>query len=175
MKLKKIFIVMLLGVFSVSAFGQDDAISKFFDKYMEDENFTMVYISPKVFDMISTISEDNADSGDAKEVSELLKDLKGIRILTTEVNPQAYYKEATDKLQLNDYEVLMQVRDKKENVRFLVKDDGPVVSELLLLVGGSDSFVLMSFAGKIDLKKISKLAKSLNIEGAEHLKELDEE
>ena len=60
-------------------------------------------------------------------------------------------------------------------MRFLVKDDGPKVKELLLLVGGADSFVLMSFVGDIDLKQISKLSKSMDIEGLEHLEELEED
>jgi hypothetical protein len=68
----------------------------------------------------------------------------------------------------------MQVRDQEENVRFLVKENGPKVKELLLLVGGSDSFVLMSFVGDIDLKKISQLGKSMDIEGLEHLEELEQ-
>ena len=108
-------------------------------------------------------------------MEDLLSKLDGIRILTTEETPLVYYKEVLSTLQLNEYELLMQVRDQDENIRFLVKDDGPVVSELLLLVGGKNEFVLMSFAGEIDIKEISKLGKTLNIEGAEHLEELEEE
>ena len=61
------------------------------------------------------------------------------------------------------------MRDKGENVRIMVKESGDVIHELLLLVGGSDQFVMLSFTGKIDLNKISTLAKSLNVEGADHL------
>jgi vacuolar-type H+-ATPase subunit F/Vma7 len=171
MKLFKIIAVLLFGIISVNGFGQKDAITRFFDKYIDDENFTVVYISPKVFDMISTMSDEAEDIDEMKKV---LSDLEGIRILTTELDAEKYYKEALNTLRINEYELLMQVRDKNENVRFFVKDNGPVVSELLLLVGGKEDFVLMSFVGKIDLKNISKLSKSLNIEGAEHLEELED-
>jgi vacuolar-type H+-ATPase subunit F/Vma7 len=171
MKLFKIIAVLLFGIISVNGFGQKDAITRFFDKYIDDENFTVVYISPKVFDMISTMSDEAEDIDEMKKV---LSDLEGIRILTTELDAEKYYKEALNTLRINEYELLMQVRDKNENVRFFVKDNGPVVSELLLLVGGKEDFVLMSFVGKIELKNISKLSKSLNIEGAEHLEELED-
>jgi len=171
MKLFRFLFVLVLSVISLNAFAQEDAITRFFDKYVEDEKFTAVFISPKVFDMIATMESDDPE---AYEMQKVLSDLDGIRILTTEENGQKYYDEVLKTLQLNKYEVLMQVRDKGENVRFLVKEKDSTVSELLLLVGGSNEFVLMSFTGKIDLKNISKLSKSLNIEGVEHLEELEQ-
>ena len=63
----------------------------------------------------------------------------------------------------------MTVRDKESNVRFVTKESNGLISELLLLVGGKDEFVMMSFVGNIDLNKIAKLAKKLDIDGAEHL------
>jgi hypothetical protein len=67
----------------------------------------------------------------------------------------------------------MTVRDEGTNVEFLVKDTGDIINELLLLVGG-DEFVMMSFVGNIDLDKISKLANSLDIDGAQHLDKLED-
>lgn len=171
MKMIKSIFVLLFVLLTFSGFGQSDAITKFFDKYLDDEKFTVVYISPKMMEMVVTMAQ---DEGESEEVDEILAGIDGIRILTTEQDALKYYKEAMGVLELNQYEILMQVRDGDENVRFLVKDDGPKVKELLLLVGGSDSFVLMSFVGNIDLKKISKLGKSLDIDGLEHLEDLDE-
>ena len=54
-------------------------------------------------------------------------------------------------------------------MRFVTKENNGIISELLLLVGGKDEFVMMSFVGNIDLDKISKLAKKLDIDGAEYL------
>jgi hypothetical protein len=171
MKTIRSIFFLLFALMTFTGFGQSDAISKFFDKYVDDEQFTVVYISPKMMEMVVDLSE---EEGDAAEVDEVLSGIKGIRILTTEQNTLQYYKEALSVLELNQYEVLMQVRDGDENVRFLVKDEGPRVKELLLLVGGEDDFVLISFVGDIDLKKISKLGDKMDIEGLEHLEELEE-
>ncbi len=151
------------------SFGQADAIEKYFDKYIDDENFTMVYVSPKMFEMIAKVTPDDMDS----DVKDVIDNLEGLRILTTEYNTDAFYKEAKSMINTKEYEILMTVRDEGTNVEFLVKDTGDIINELLLLVGG-DEFVLMSFVGDIDLDKIAKLANDIDIDGLEHLDNLDD-
>lgn len=174
MKLLKVLLVMLVAsCLSAMAYAQANAIDKYFSQYVNDENFTVVYISPKMFQMIDKLKIDGMDDDEGKAIMEIAKDLRGLRVLTTDVNPQKYYKEAKSKINTNEYEVLMTVRDKDgENVEFHVKEaagsNGNVFEEFFLLVGGEDEFVLVSFVGKIDLAKISKLANS--IEGKEEKK-----
>ena len=105
--------------------------------------------------------------GVSKAIIELASELEGIRILVAEENAAGFYKDAKSKINTKEYEVLMTVRDKDEtNVDFLIKDDGnKMINELLLLVGGEDEFVLMSFVGKIDLDKVSKLINEFDDEG----------
>lgn len=164
---KCIGILAILFYGSFSLFAQNDAITKYFDKYVEDEQFTVVYISPKMFQMIAKLDMDEVDQ-DTKDV---IKGLKGLRILTTEHNGRKYYDEAIAKFNTSEYELLMTVRDKSEDVRFFVKDSGDIVNELLLLVGG-DEFVMLSFVGEIDLNKISKLANSIDVKGVKHLEKV---
>ncbi|WP_235295794.1 DUF4252 domain-containing protein [Portibacter marinus] len=170
--MKKLSIILTMMVFAVaSSFGQADAIEKYFNKYMDDENFTVVYVSPKMFEYVAKIAPEDMD----KDTRDVIKDLKGLRILTTEYNTAAFYKEAKSLINRDEYEVLMTVRDEGTNVEFLVKDQGgDIINELLLLVGG-DEFVMMSFVGKIDLNKISKLANSIDIDGMEHLDKIKED
>jgi hypothetical protein len=149
--------------------AQTDAITRYFDKYLEDEHFTVVYITPKMFQMIAKLDLKEKDAQDVKDV---LKDLKGLRILQTEHNPQQHYKEVMAQFNAAEYELLMTVRDKGENVRFWTKESGGNISELLMLVGDAKEFTLISFIGNIDLNKISKLANSTKIDGLEHLKDL---
>ena len=170
--MKKLCFILFATLIYTSAFSQIDAIEKYFDKYQDDERFTTVYISPKLFSMVSKVAQDDVKS----EVLDVIKDLRGLRILTTEDNPNAFYKEAISTINTKEYEVLMTVKDKEQNIRFMVKEGAnDIITELLLLVGGEDDFVLMSFLGNIDLNKISKLAKTLDIDGAEHLGKLAKE
>jgi len=150
--------------------AQNDAISKYFEKYMDDESFTVVYISSKMFEMFAKLDPDVDE-----EVKDIIKDLKGLRILMKEKDGKKYYKEAVKMIDFNEYEELMTVRSDDENVKFVIKENDGIIEELLLIVGGNDEFVMLSFVGKIDLAKIGRLAEDINvdIDGVEHLKKMN--
>ena len=162
--------ILVLGV---TAFSQNDAITKYFDKYMDDERFSMVYISPKLFEMVAKIDLE-VDSLDP-DIMEIVEELNGLRILSYDgEGAMDFYKEAQGKFNLEQYESLIEARDDGENIKIMTKDDGDYVQELLLLVGGDTTFALLSFTGNIDLKKVGKLGSALNINGSEHLQKLEE-
>lgn len=167
----KNFILLPLLFSTLLVTAQADAITRFFKNYADDERFTSVYISPKMFQLVSKIKIDDMD----QDLLDVLKTLKGLHILSTEVNPQAFYKEAISKINVPEYEQLMKVRDKGEDVLFLTKyntADNSKLDELLMLVGDEEEFTLVSFIGNIDLNKIGKLGRALKIDGSEHLDKL---
>jgi Domain of unknown function (DUF4252) len=153
-----------------NASAQHDAITRFFNQYAEDERFTVVYVAPKLFSMVSKIETDDEDWNNIREI---VKDLGGLRVLTADsiADGLTMYKNALSKVPTGEYAELLTVRDGTENVRIWTKDtnDGSIIEELLLLVGSPDSFTLLSFTGKINLDKISQLSKTLDIDGAQHL------
>ena len=168
-KLSFIFALFFLGM-NMQASAQADAISKYFSKYMDDESFTVVYVSGKLFSMFDNAT-DGLEDKEVQAIKDVVSDMQGLRILTTDKDPGKFYKEALSIINKNEYEVLMEVREgKSQKVQFLVKESGDIVNELLLLVGEeptADSpgeFVLMSFVGKINLKELSKLEKAFNEE-----------
>ena len=174
MKYLSLLIIFLIGSMS-PLHAQTDAITKYFDQYVDDERFTVVYISPKMFEILGKLDLEELQDEEAQIIMEVVSDLEGLRVLTTEVTPLKFYEEAKSKISTKEYEVLLTVRDEDENVQFLIKDEGDTINELLLIVGGDDEFVLLSFMGNIDLDKIAQLAKKLDVKGVEHLDKLDEE
>ncbi|MCZ2100874.1 MAG: DUF4252 domain-containing protein [Chitinophagales bacterium] len=158
-----LFVIMISTV--ICTYGQSDAIERLFNDYQQNENFKTVYISPKMFEMAYKAT----DSNDEKELSAIVKDLKGLRIISTKTDAVKVYAEANKRLNIPSYETLVAMKDKDADIKFITKESNGSISELLLLVGGKNNFVMMSFTGKIDLKKIAKLSKKLDIEGAEYL------
>jgi hypothetical protein len=154
------FTLLLLAA-SQPAQAQADAISKYFARYVDDERFTVVYISPKMFQLFDKMDID-LDDDEAQAIKNVVKDLRGLRILVAEENTMQLYKEASAAINKKEYEVLMTVRNKgEENVDFLIKDDGgDIINERLMIIGGPEDFVLMSFVGQIDINKISEMAKA---------------
>lgn len=169
---KQLFLLPLfLLVTIMSASAQNDGITRFFNQYQDDERFTMVFVSPKMFQMVSKIETDDEDWN---KVRDIVKDLGSLRVLTADSigDGLAMYKSALSRVPQNEYAELLTVRDGKENVRIWIKDSGNIIEELLLLVGSPDEFTMLSFTGKIDLDKISQLSKTLDIDGAEHLEKV---
>lgn len=169
--MKHIISSLILVFISGLCFGQQDAIDKYFSKYKDNEDFTVVYISPKMFSLISKLDDNDIDD----DLRDAIKGVRSLKILTTERNGIEFYKEAKSLINTKEYEVLMTVRDDDSDIEFLVKDsqDGNIVNELLLLVGSEEDFVLLSFFGDIHLNKLSKIAESIEIDGMDHLDKLD--
>ncbi|MBK6931640.1 MAG: DUF4252 domain-containing protein [Saprospirales bacterium] len=165
---KTILLLPFLFILAAALPAQNDAINRFFNQYIDDERFTVVFVSPKMFSLVSKISTEDEDWEKFREV---VGGLTGLRVLTSDSlgNGLQLYKEALSKVPAGEYSELLTVRDGKENVRIWVKDSGNIINELLLLVGSPDEFVLLSLTGKIDLDKISTLSKGLDIEGVRHL------
>lgn len=154
--------------FSVMGFAQNDAINAFFKQYETNEKFTLVSISPKMFKMMTKVKWDDVEP----KVKTLISNLTSFRLIATEENCLQYYNEAIKKFNFTSYEEILTVRDKNENVRFFTKENGNIISELVMLVGGKDNFVLMCLTGNIDLDSIGQLGANVNVKGLDNLKAL---
>lgn len=168
--MKYILITVTLLLMTVASHAQSDAISRYFDRYVDDEDFTVVYVSGKMFSMLSKIDVEELEDQESKVIMDVAKNINGLRVLVTEKDPQMHYKAARKLMNKNtDYEVLMTVREAETNVNFWIRENGDTIEELFLLVGSEEEFVMISFLGVLDLNKLAKLSNSIDMKGAEHL------
>jgi len=170
----KNFIAILLCFCTVGLFAQSAGVSTFIDKYGDSDDFTTVTVNKKMFQMLASVA-----SGDEKmdpEVKAMINDLDELKILTTKSGISDHYAAANKLIEADGFEELMNVKDKGDRVRFMVKDSdgGNIVDELIMVVSGEE-FVLLDFIGKIDLSKVAKLGKSINMGGLEHLEKIKED
>ena len=167
--------VAMMVVGSLSAWAQGDAISKFFNKYQDDETFTQVTISSKMFNLFTNMDVKNDED---KAVLSAISKLKGLRVLAKEEarNSRELYKEALSLVPAKEYEELMSVRDKDKDMKFFIKEGKPgIISELVMVAGGNEEFMVLSLFGEIDLKEISKIGSKMNIDGLQHLKKMNKD
>jgi hypothetical protein len=168
-------IALLLGFISLSFGLQAQSImDKLFDKYSGTEGYTSVYISKYMFDMFRN---DEAPSKSTEDMEQIISRLNCIKILVTDDDPATatpvnLYLEIMKVLPSSVYKEIMVVKEKDQDVKFYVKEEKNRVAELLLVVGGKEENVLISIQGDIDMKNISKLGKSMNIEGMENLEKI---
>lgn len=172
--MKNLIIILVTVCIGFSANAQNDVVTKLFNDYYDDENFTKISVSSKMFELFTNIE---AGDEDEEEILEAVSKLKGLKVIAADSigNSKELYASAIKKVSGNGYDELMEVKDAQENMKFMIKEKDGLINELVMVVGGNKSFVIMSLYGEIDLKKISKLSKSMNIKGMEHLKQLDED
>ncbi|RPA66950.1 DUF4252 domain-containing protein [Cyclobacteriaceae bacterium YHN15] len=166
--MKKYGLLIMLVLLFTGLQAQDDAISKFFSKYMEDDNFSRVYISPKMMQMAGGFLKSAGETSDkeAQELGALISKVRGIRILSADkVNGKPLYEEAMGTLIKNKYEDLMDVADKTSNTKFMVREENGIIMELLMISGSSESFTLLSMLGNFTYQDLNILADKTNMPG----------
>lgn len=171
--MKKIISTTAMLVFVLAAIAQNDVIDKYFSSYYQSEDFTKVSISSKMFDLFTNIE---ADDPDETEVLEAISKLTGMRMLVNSSSSEegfAMYQKAL-KSTGKEYEVLMTVDDKDDDITFYVHEKSGIIHELVMIGNGGGEFFVLSLLGDIDLKQINKLAKSLDIDGMEHLEKMED-
>ena len=105
---------------------------------------------------------------DDDELEDVINNLKSIRILTVDDpelnNKLNFFRELEKDLNLNGYEELMVVKESDKDLKFLVKEKGKRIDELLMIGGGPGQNVLISIKGDLDLKNIASISKTMGIE-----------
>jgi hypothetical protein len=170
--MKKILLLFIALGLSWQCRAQDDAISKYFSRYSDDDQFTSVYISNRMFNLFAKTV---ADAKEDREIKQAISKLKGLRILSSDklADGKKMYQEATRMLPIKGYEELMVVKSEGKEMKFLIIEAEGKIKELLMLSGGGKDFFLLSMIGDIDLEQVSKLSKSMDVEGLNDLEKLE--
>jgi len=167
---KEAFIILLLTVMSVSLCAQKSPVDDLFDRYDGKEGFTSVYISSKMFSLLSRIDSD------VKEFQNLVTRIKGIRILSMDSTAASlgvnFATELMPRLRRNGFEELMTVREENGEVFFMVREEGDRIAELVMITGGGGTSVV-SIQGNLDLKTIASLSHSMGIGELEELEKVN--
>ena len=180
--MKKITLLVVLVCLGLGGFAQN-FVEEFEMRYADNENFSVVNISSKMFELIAMMADEKETnvryqiSADGElEVQKMVSKLKGMKVLTSEVDARKYYDAAVKDLTKSGsvYEELMNVKEKKEWVRIYTREKKGTISELVMVILDENEFVLIGFTGEIDLKQISGIAEMVNVKGAEQLKKIDE-
>jgi hypothetical protein len=172
--MKKIItsLVIVMATFSVSA--QGEVVNKYFNQYAGNDQFTKLSVSSKMFSMFTQL---DAGTPEEKEFLAAIAKIKGMKVLVGDSinNAAALYKQANADVDKAGFEELMSVVDAGENMRFSIKENNGIIQELVMVAGGKKKFVMMSIYGQIDLKNISKIARSMNIDGMKNLGKLEDD
>lgn len=137
-----IIVSVMLAALSVNAQNR-------FEKIAEMEGVTSVYVSPKMFSMMS-----GSNTGDIN-IDKVAKKLNGLQILSSE------NQEASDMLRKetafintqNGYEELLRVKEGNERV-FIYTKENKDANEYVLLVDEGKEFTVIILEGKLTVDEV---------------------
>ena len=113
----------------------------------------------------------DAENKDADNIMRQLKSIKILSVGDSLLNKTLnFYTELNNKQFLEAYEELLVVKEGPDITKFLIKESGDLISELLVITGGPGGNSIISIKGDINLKNLSDLSKNI---GIQELKGLD--
>ncbi len=176
--MKKLIFTILAALFMIPVFAQET--NDLFEKYNGKEGFTSVNISKELFTMMAQMNVESEDE-EAKEMIEAMGKLDIIRILMLEKDDSNNkdFNEFRDELKdfnLTTYTELMNIKENGDNVKIMVKKEGDIFGEWLLLIDQDDEVGFISISGDIDIETMSKFSKVMGMKGMDkfdNLKEYD--
>lgn len=153
---------------SFSIFAQNNTLTGFIEEHKNDKGFTYAFLSKDLFE-VATQTE--IQEKDWKKLHNVVKNIGSLQILAADSTPNAVplYKEVRSLIPDEEFDELLTVRDGRDNVRIWVKEADAVVTDLILLVGSVEEFVLVCFAGNLELGNLSELAALFEAEELEQL------
>lgn len=165
--MKKLMMIIGMCCLIMTAKAQD-IIGDFMKNSENPDIFTQVNINSKMFQLIADKAYDDTES--------IIQNLTGMKILKTDKNSGHYFEEAKKLIEKRFplYETLMNIKEEEKDLWMYIQENKGSITELVILVRNKEEFVLMNFTGKIDLKKISQLSKSVHVDGMEYLDKVKE-
>jgi Domain of unknown function (DUF4252)/Secretion system C-terminal sorting domain len=167
--MKKICFALLLAMGLLTSLTAQNVtpLSDFIERHRYDRDMTYVFLSKEMFEVVSKAEVTDQDW---KKVQNVVKDFGSLIILAADSTTQgsALFAEA-NRLIPSELEELLTVRDDDTNVRFLIKEEGDVITDLVLLVGSPDEFVLVHFNGRFELKNFMQLTEMFDAKAATSL------
>jgi glutamyl/glutaminyl-tRNA synthetase len=178
--------ILLITTFVTSFWVSGQSI---FEQYADNDEVTLVSISPKMFKMLGQMSL-SLDDPEAQEYLEMVTSINNFKVLVSS-NQQIsgdMLKWVNQQVLKQDLDELMSVKDKEADVTFYVKEGKKedYVEQLLMYVnervnsssdtsnfninGRQINAVLMLLEGNIDLNKISKLTDQMDLPGGNQLR-----
>ena len=179
--MKTYFLLVLVLSFSAVVSGQS-----VFEKYQNNKEVTAISISPKMFQLLGSMSLSSGDP-EADALMEMIKGITNFRALITSKEMISdeidlwVKKEAGDKY----LDLMLSVQESDTDLNVYVKEgevEGMLKSLLMFSKGVSNAVpeakiqgskieaVLLLIEGDIELDKIAKLISKMNLPGGDQLK-----
>lgn len=147
--------LLLIAVFTVSLSAQS-SIDRLFEKYQGVDGFVTVTVSGNFLKMLGEFDDDD-------EILKHSDKFTVIRILAQEDDEMVvdnFYDMVIDEVNKGGYEEMVRVNSSDSDVKIMLKAEGDIFTEFLLIVGGDDNAIIQ-IKGKLTHKMIKEISESI--------------
>jgi hypothetical protein len=168
--MKKYLIIFLWFCVTVNLPAQNKVIEQLIQKYSDMDSVTSIVITKNMFQLFA-----NVDNPTNDDFLRTVKNLDFIKILTIKgaSDGKAFYRDILAAVPVKDYKELMTIKETDKQSKFLTLEKDGVIKELIMISNGKEESSLIWIAGIIDMKTVSKISKSMQIDGMENLEKVE--
>lgn len=166
--MKNLFFSLILLCLPLCIFAQLVSVENFCKQYSGMEDVTSLNFSGPLINFIFSKTD--------TETGELASKISNVRLLIVDegrIVNAGDYKQLIKSVKKDDFEEFMRLKDDGQFVDFHLREDGDLITDVLITVYGDDGFVLLSLEGAFNFSDLNDF--NIDVKGAEHLKKLPEE
>ncbi|MFO7853030.1 MAG: DUF4252 domain-containing protein [Bacteroidota bacterium] len=159
--MKKILTLIVLMVCTISLSAQT-SIDRLFERYQGVDGFVTVTVSGSFLKMIGEFDDDD------DEFMKNAENFTSIRILAQEdenMEVENFYDIVMEELDKGGYEEMVRVNSSEADVKIMVKAQGKIFTEFLVVAGGDDNAIIQ-IKGRLTDKIIKEMSESINDDNA---------
>jgi hypothetical protein len=156
--MKRTLVLLAVSALMSTLSGQR-SIDALFDKYSDNDGFVTFSISGNLLKLIKS-------DEDRKDEDHLPGKITEIRILAQEDDGMKignFYDLVIKDINLKEYEEFMRVKKSDQDLRMLVKTDGNIIREFLLIGGGEENLVIQ-IKGEITIQEAEEFSSEVKRE-----------
>lgn len=152
--MKQFILSMVIAVVASVTMSAQNSYNSLYDRFSSADGVTKVNVGPLLMGLCNLCMDEDDD-----EARQLVKGISSVSVMdlsdcSEEVRKD--FREAADKINSKDMELLMEVSDESDILKIFVKKSGDHLSRFLLVNIGDDP-CMVNISGKISMKDIDKL------------------
>ena len=152
--MKRMVLTVFIAALAVAVYGQRNSLDDFFDSYSDKEGYTSVTISGNLFGLLGSFDDDPEMDGSERKIT-------SVRIVSREketgFSGSGFLPEIRGVIRRGRYEELVTVNDPETDLSIMVKSNGNIIREILVVASGENEAVIQ-ICGNLTREDVESLS-----------------
>lgn len=167
--MKRLILISVAVILTLSA-GAQSTIDKLFNKYQGRDGFTTITVNGNMLKFLANLDNEGDD-----DLMQYADKFTSVRILVQDedaIDVENFYDTVIDDVNRGGYEEMVVINSSGDDIKILVKADGKVFKEFLMIAGGSDNAIIQ-IKGNMTYKEVKSMSMSVKVDGGQGISGLD--